>query len=173
MNDDVAWENSQYFETHWFPCLRIERGNSPWLRFWLVENLLQPIRINNQIWVVTCHQYGISALAPKASSLGNHWCPRKTWWCRLFSQAMIDVFLSLNELSVIWIGLTSKSQDWKVKKKSFIFLSKGEEKQMRISRNLKNKGETVLRLKTEPVLLIHLNSFQYLYWRFSWRSRLK
>ena len=28
MNDDVAWGNSQYFETHWFPRLRTERGNS-------------------------------------------------------------------------------------------------------------------------------------------------
>ena len=64
----------------------------PWLCFWLVENLLQPIRINTQIWVVTCHQYGISALVPQASPLGNHWWPRKTWWFRLFSQAMIDVF---------------------------------------------------------------------------------
>ena len=56
-----------------------------WLCFWLVENLLQPIRINTQIWVVTCHQYGISALVPQASPLENHWWPRKTWWCRLFS----------------------------------------------------------------------------------------
>ena len=66
----------------------------PWLCFWLVENLLQPIRINTQIWVVTCHHYGISTLVPRASSLGNHWWPRKTWSRRLISQAMIEVFLS-------------------------------------------------------------------------------
>ena len=131
----------------------------PWLCFRLVENLLQPIRINTQILVVTRYQYGISALVPQASPLGNHWWPRKTWWFRLFSQAMIDVFFSLNELPVVWIGLTSNNQDWKVKKKSFIFLSKGGEKQMSISRNLKNKGKSIRRLKTEPVLLIHLNTF--------------
>ena len=31
--------------------------------FWLVEKLLHAIRSTIQIWVVTCHQYGISALA--------------------------------------------------------------------------------------------------------------
>ena len=35
--------------------------------FWLVENLLYPIRRTTQILVVTCHQYGISALFAQTS----------------------------------------------------------------------------------------------------------
>ena len=32
-----------------------------------LENLLQPIRSTMQIWKVTCHQCGISALPPQMS----------------------------------------------------------------------------------------------------------
>ena len=39
-----------------------------------VGNLIQPIRSTTQIWVVTRHQYGISALVPQTSfSGGNRW----------------------------------------------------------------------------------------------------
>ena len=48
-------------------------------------NLLQPIRSTTQVWVVTCHQYGISALVSQTSF------HRKTVGvvakCHLFSQA--------------------------------------------------------------------------------------
>ena len=36
-----------------------------------VENLIQPIRGTTQIWVVTCHQYGISALVSQKSFGGE------------------------------------------------------------------------------------------------------
>ena len=40
---------------------------------WLcnVGNLLRPIRSTFQIWVVTCHQYGISALVSHTSFRGE------------------------------------------------------------------------------------------------------
>ena len=55
-------------------------------RFWLAKNFLQPIRSTTQIWVVTRHQYGISALVSQTSFGGEtSWKVAK---CRLFSQAM-------------------------------------------------------------------------------------
>ena len=65
------------FPTKW--CLRNERRNpilmtchyldlgsaSDWSC--CMENLIQPIRSTTQIWVVTCHQYGISALVSQTS----------------------------------------------------------------------------------------------------------
>ena len=49
------------------------------------ENLLQPIRSTTQTWVVTRHQYGISALVSQTSFRGETVnCVAK---CRLFSQA--------------------------------------------------------------------------------------
>ena len=39
--------------------------------FWLAENLLPPIRGTTQIWVVTRHHYGISALVSQTSFSGN------------------------------------------------------------------------------------------------------
>ena len=70
---DVAWENRRQFAT-----LPLRRNSilmtrrypdlgsaSDWLcRLW---NLLQPIRSTTQIWVVTRHQYGISALVSQTS----------------------------------------------------------------------------------------------------------
>ena len=51
-----------------------------------VGNLFQPIRSTTQIWVVTRHQYGISALVSQTSFGGEtSWKVAK---CRLFSQAM-------------------------------------------------------------------------------------
>ena len=36
-----------------------------------VGNLIQPIRSTTQVWVVTCHQYGISALVSQTSFGGE------------------------------------------------------------------------------------------------------
>ena len=49
-------------------------------------NLLRPIRSTNQIWLVTRHQYGISALVPQTSF---RWETSGIGFtkCRLFSQA--------------------------------------------------------------------------------------
>ena len=50
-----------------------------------VGNLIQPIRSTTQIWVVTRHQYGISALvSQKSFGLETSGGVAK---CRLFSQA--------------------------------------------------------------------------------------
>ena len=51
-----------------------------------VGNLFQPIRSTTQIWVVTRHQYGISALVSLTSFLGE--TDGGVAKCRLFSQAM-------------------------------------------------------------------------------------
>ena len=50
-----------------------------------VGNLLQPIRSTTQIWVVTRHQYGISALVSQTSFRGE--TSGDVTKCRLFSQA--------------------------------------------------------------------------------------
>ena len=53
---------------------------------WLVNegNLLQSIRSTTPIWVVTCHQYGISWLVLRRSFCGeSNGCDAK---CQLFSQ---------------------------------------------------------------------------------------
>ena len=55
-------------------------------------NLLQPIRSTSQILVVTCHQYGISALISKTLFRGETTCGAGAGGggvakCRLFSQA--------------------------------------------------------------------------------------
>ena len=85
----VAWLNSQqFFKTH--HCVKNECRNSIRMvgHYHLVfltghacckENLFQPITSTTQIWVVTCHQYGISSLIPQMSS-------RK---CQLFSKATL------------------------------------------------------------------------------------
>ena len=48
-------------------------------------NLLQPIRSTTQIWVVTCHQYGISVLISQMSFCGES--VGDVTKCCLFSQA--------------------------------------------------------------------------------------
>ena len=109
----------------------------PWLCFRLVENLLQPIRINTQIWVVTRQQYGISGRVPQASPLGNHWWACKTWWCRLFSQTMINVFFSkwiiryLNRLNFEESRLKSRSYSQ----------AKAERNKWALRETLKTKGK--------------------------------
>ena len=50
-----------------------------------IGNLIQPIRSTTQIWVVMCHQYGISALISQ-TSFGEETSGGVTK-CRLFSQA--------------------------------------------------------------------------------------
>ena len=55
---------------------------------WLtqISHTARPIRSSTQIWVVTRHQYGISALVLLDDiSRGNRWWPVEK--CRLFSQA--------------------------------------------------------------------------------------
>ena len=52
-----------------------------------VGNLIQPIRSTTQIWVVTRHQYGISALVSKTSFDGETSGSVAKW--RLFSQANV------------------------------------------------------------------------------------
>ena len=51
---------------------------------WLKENF-KPIRSTTQIWVVTRHQYGISALVSQTSFGGE--TSGSVAKCRLFSQA--------------------------------------------------------------------------------------
>ena len=51
-----------------------------------VGNLIQPIRSTTQIWVVTRHQYGISALISQTSFGGE--TGNSVAKCRLFSQAI-------------------------------------------------------------------------------------
>jgi len=54
------------------------------------ELLLQPIRSTTQIWLVTCHHYGISSLIPQMSS-------RK---CQLFSKATLYV-VGVTDLALV------------------------------------------------------------------------
>ena len=76
----AAWENSPHFVTppvvsSWNDAWETSTEIPYWWRtvptsmysFWLVENLLHPIRSSTQIWVVTGHQYGISALVSYTS----------------------------------------------------------------------------------------------------------
>ena len=77
--------------THHYPDLA---STSDWSC--RVRNLLQPIRSTTLIWVVTRHQYGISALVPPKlfrgeSSFGV------AFECPLFSQA-INLCMSYKEL---------------------------------------------------------------------------
>ena len=60
-----------------------------------VGNLIQPIRRTTQIWVVTRHQYGISALVSQTSFGGE--TSGSVAKCRLFSQAPLFVICMKNE----------------------------------------------------------------------------
>ena len=57
-----------------------------------VGNLIQPIRSTTQLWVVTRHQYGISALFSQTSFGGKN--SGSVAKCRLFSQAKLQVNLT-------------------------------------------------------------------------------
>ena len=108
---DIAWENSRQLamlplvsppDDVW-GRLRKERRNSilmtrhyPDLASasdWScrVGNLIQPIRSTTQIWVVTRHKYGISALVSQTSFGGE--TSGSVSKCRLFSQATLDIEL--------------------------------------------------------------------------------
>ena len=58
-------------------------GASDWLNH--ISYAVRPIRSTTQIWVVTCHQYGISALVSLTSFGGK--TSGSVAKCRLFSQA--------------------------------------------------------------------------------------
>ena len=59
---------------------------SDWLK--QISFAARPIRSTTQIWVVTRHQYGISAVVSQTSFRGEtSGCVAK---CRLFSQAILD-----------------------------------------------------------------------------------
>ena len=60
------------------------RGASDWLN--QVSHEARPTRTTTQIWVVTCHQYGISAFVSQTSFRGE--TSVGVAKCRLFSQAM-------------------------------------------------------------------------------------
>ena len=68
-----------------------------WLLAWVsasdwlcrVGNLIQPIRSTTQIWVVTRHQYGNSALVSQTSFGGE--TSGSIAKCRLFSQAIVKL----------------------------------------------------------------------------------
>ena len=57
--------------------------------FWLVENLLHPIRSTIQIWVVTHYQHGLSVFVPQTPFRGDTrgWVAK----CSLFSQANLAI----------------------------------------------------------------------------------
>ena len=58
---------------------------SDWLN--QISHTAQPIRSTTQIWVVMCHQYGISALVSQTSFGGE--TSGSVAKCQLFSQANI------------------------------------------------------------------------------------
>ena len=67
-------------------------GSAPdWLN--QISHAARPIRSTTQIWVVTRYQYGISALVSQTSFRGE--TSGGVEKCRLFSQAMLDLVLSL------------------------------------------------------------------------------
>ena len=103
----IAWENSRHLATlplvsppndvwetsaeipYWWRVTTQDLGSaSDWSC--RVENLIQPIASTIQIWVVTRHQYGISALASQTSFGGE--TNDSVAKCWLFSQAsMVSV----------------------------------------------------------------------------------
>ena len=62
---------------------------SDWLN--KISHAARPIRITTQIWVVTRHRYGISALVSQASFGGK--TSGSVAKCRLFSQANFSLAL--------------------------------------------------------------------------------
>lgn len=98
---ELAWENNRVQPSdisrpnHWFPhesvwgttaenlywwriadlCLESAFDWSPW-----EGNLLSPIRSANKMWVVACHQYGLSAVVPPMTFC---WEKDGSWFLRL------------------------------------------------------------------------------------------
>ena len=104
--ENLTRENSRHFPPrhHWFPLVMTSRSvrlNSILMTChypdlgsasdWScrVGNLLQPIKSATQNWVVTLHQYGISALVSQSSFRGE--TSEGVAKCLLFSQATLNV----------------------------------------------------------------------------------
>ena len=62
---------------------------SDWLN--QISHAAQPIRSTTQMWVVTCHQYGISVPVSQTSFGGE--TSGSFGKCRLFSQAIVYPYL--------------------------------------------------------------------------------
>ena len=74
------WRGNSILMTSHYPDL----GNvSDWLK--QISHAAQPIRSTIQIWAVTSHQYGISALVSRTSFRGE--TSGRVMKCRLFSKA--------------------------------------------------------------------------------------
>ena len=82
--------------------------------FWLAENLLQPIRGTTQIWLVTRHQYGFSALLSQTSLHGE--TSGGVTKCHLFSKATdlyeMSSFWSTNKISFSILVLGIIIREW-------------------------------------------------------------
>ena len=158
LSKELAWENRRHFAT---PPVVSPRNNvwemSAEIPYWWrvttqgsasdwscrVGNLLQPIRSTIQIWVMTRHQYGISALISQ-----RLFCRETSGGvakCRLFSQATRQLKLAIMRLtkggssahfSDVWISdevplrcliYLSEKKYKEVKKNTWIFslFSKG------------------------------------------------
>ena len=78
-------------------------GASYWLN--QISHAARPIRSTTQIWVMTCHQYGISALVSQTSFGGE--ISGSASKCRLFSQASLPW-----EFSVSKDGVWQDSKSW-------------------------------------------------------------
>ena len=79
--------------THHYPDLG---SASDW--WYRVGNLIQPITITTQIWLVMCHQYRISALVSQKSFGGE-----TSGKCRLFSQAIISFIMIISNTFIMLI----------------------------------------------------------------------
>ena len=77
-----------------FPPAALSLRRQPPCRFLLVENLLHRIR-STQIWVVTRHQYGISAVVSQTSFRGE--ISGGVAKCRLFSEAEYQGWDAVNK----------------------------------------------------------------------------
>ena len=93
----VAWENSRYFATRPLVSSRKVRRIPNWWRVttpdlgsasdwsWCEGILLKPIRSTTQVWVATCHRYGICTLVAQTSFREE--TSGSVAKCQLFSQA--------------------------------------------------------------------------------------
>jgi len=65
-----VWARNKCINSILMTCHYPNLGSAQWC-FWVVDNSLHPITNTTQIWVVTRHQYGISALEPQTSFPGK------------------------------------------------------------------------------------------------------
>ena len=73
-------------------------------------NLIQPIRSTTQIWVVTRHQYGISALVPQTSFRRE--TSGDVAKCRLFSSRSAHTRCVTSLVSLGDVTANDRVQDW-------------------------------------------------------------